>query len=261
MHHIPVLGPITRTVEDAALYLDCVAGYHPADPNSLPTPRDSYVDKLNALPARLRIAFSSTLGYAVVQKDVMARVEEAIRSFTDMGHTVELWDRSLPDVGDAWSLLFSNEIYAQLNGDLEKYRTELGKTLVASLDQARSMTMIDLIAAQRLRTALNRMLWELFDEYDLLLTPTMPTDAFGAEGPPPAKIDGTSIPLLGATAFTYPFNFTGHPAASVRAGFSNSGLPVGLQIVGPRLRDDLVLQAAYAFQQARPWNDRWPDLA
>lgn len=245
---------------DAALYLDCAAGYHPADPDSLPPPPYSYLENLGKMPVRLRIAFSPTLGYAVVQKDVAARVEEAVKSFSEMGHSVELWEGGLPDVGDAWSALFSTEIYGQLEGDLERNRKELGRTLVASLDQAKSLTVADIVAAQRVRTAVNSLLWELFDEYDLLLTPTMPTEAFAAEGPPPAEIDGTPIPLLGAVAFTYPFNFTGHPAASVPAGFSEGGLPVGLQIVGPRLRDDLVLQAAYAYEQVRPWSGRWPEL-
>ena len=88
----------------------------------------------------------------------------------------------------------------------------------------------------------------------------MPTEAFAAKGPPPGEIDGHPIPLLGAVAFTYPFNLTGHPAASVPAGLTKNGLPAGLQIIGPRHRDDLVLRASYAFEQMKPWNDRWPNI-
>jgi Asp-tRNA(Asn)/Glu-tRNA(Gln) amidotransferase A subunit family amidase len=260
MHQIPVLGPLTRTVEDAALYLDCVAGYHPADPTSLPKPSESYLQRLRNLPKGLRIAFSPTLGYARVQSDVMSRVEAAVQSFVEMGHEVELWDGVLPDVGDAWSAMFNCDIFAQLEGDLEAYRADIGKAIVSALDQVKSLSVLDIIAAQRVRTEVNRIVWELFDRFDLLLTPTMPTEAFAAAGPPPSEIDGRPIPLLGAVAFTYPFNFTGHPACSVRAGLSDSGLPVGLQIVGPRHRDDLVLQAAFAFEQARPWNDQWPEV-
>ena len=96
----------------------------------------------------------------------------------------------------------------------------------------------------------------MFDEYDLLLMPTMPMEAFGAEGPFPTEIDGEPI---NGIAFTAPFNFTGHPAATVRAGFTDSRIPCGLQIVGPRHRDDLVLQASLAYEQVRPWN-KWPDI-
>ncbi|MBN2080561.1 MAG: amidase, partial [Spirochaetes bacterium] len=112
--------------------------------------------------------------------------------------------------------------------------------------------------AQRVRTEQNRVLWNLFERFDLLLTPTMPTEAFAAGGPPPTEIDGRSISIFDAVAFTYPFNLSGHPAASVPAGLTESGMPTGLQIVGPRYRDDLVLQASRAYEMARPWNDTWP---
>jgi len=107
---------------------------------------------------------------------------------------------------------------------------------------------------------LNKVLWKYFNDFDLLLTPTMPTEAFAAKGPPPSHIDGQPIPLLGAVAFTYPFNLSGHPAATVRAGLTESGLPAGLQIIGPKHHDARVLQAAYQYEQASPWNDPWPDL-
>jgi Asp-tRNA(Asn)/Glu-tRNA(Gln) amidotransferase A subunit family amidase len=113
--------------------------------------------------------------------------------------------------------------------------------------------------AQRVRTELVSVLWRLFDRYDLLLTPTLPTEAFGAEGKMPTEIDGVPVRSpIEFVAFTYPFNLTGHPAASVRAGFTDAGLPCGLQIVGPRHREDLVLQASYAYECERPWSDRWP---
>ena len=93
---------------------------------------------------------------------------------------------------------------------------------------------------------------ELYDE----VTP----EAFAAKGPPPAEIDGQPIPLLGAVAFTYPFNLSGHPAATVRTGLTPSGLPAGLQIIGPRHCDERVLQAACLYVQAFSWNDQWPNL-
>ena len=115
--------------------------------------------------------------------------------------------------------------------------------------------------AWRKRALLNEALARIFARYQLLLTPTLPTDAFAAAGPMPREIDGVPIPTaLGGVAYTYPFNFSGHPAATVRAGFTDLGLPAGLQIVAPRHRDDLVLQAAYAYEQAAPWNHQWPKL-
>lgn len=254
------LGPLSRSVPDAALYMDCVAGYHPADPDSLPSPPFSYLECLDNIPRPLKMAFSPNLGYARVQGDVMDLVEKAVTDFDQMGHRVEIWEGKLPDVGDAWDKLVNSEIYAQIHEDLDKARPELGRTLVKSLDRAKKFTLMDEIESNKVRTELNDVLWGLFNDFDLLLTPTMPTEAFGAKGPPPAEIEGHPIPLLGAVAFTYPFNLSGHPAATVRAGLTRSGLPAGLQIVGPRHREDLVLQAAYAYEQASPWKDDWPDI-
>jgi len=260
MYHMWGLGPLTWDVGDAARYLDCVSGYHPCDPTSLPSPGSSYEKCLDEPPSGLRIGFSPDLGYARVRKDVLERVEEAVQCFEEMGHTVELWGGKLPDTGETWDNLMNCELLGQLRHTLKTYRDDLGKTLVKSLDNAGSLSMGDQIDAQRMRSKLNRKLWQFFENYDLLLTPTMPTEAFGAEGPPPSEIDGEPIPLLGAVAFTYPFNLTGHPAASVPAGFTEKGLPVGLQIIGPHLRDDLVLQMSHAYEEARPWKEVQPNM-
>jgi aspartyl-tRNA(Asn)/glutamyl-tRNA(Gln) amidotransferase subunit A len=239
-------------VEDAALYMDCVAGHHPSDPTSLPHPEIGYLDTLTRLPDRLKIAFSPTLGFARVQKDILARVEEGVKCIEDMGHTVELWEGSIPDVADAWARLMECEIYGILHESLDAHRSEMGRTLVHALDQIKTFALPHLVEAQKTRSVLNRILWEVFKSFDLLITPATPTEAFGAKGPPPHEIEGEKIPLLWAVAFTYPFNLSGHPAASVPAGVTSSGLPAGLQIIGPHHRDDLVLQMAYAYEQARP---------
>jgi len=254
------LGPLSRTVSDAAIFLDCVGGYHPADPDSLPRPSVSYAQCVNQLPPELKIGFSPDLGHARVQKDVAAIVQQAVKVFGDMGHTVNLWPGKLPDVDDAWSKLMVYELYAIVHEKLDDIRAEMGKTLVGSLELAKELDVNDFINIQTRRAQLNTVLENFFSEFDLMLTPTMPTEAFAAKGPPPAEIDGQPIPLLGAVAFTYPFNLSGHPAATIRAGLTANGLPAGLQIIGPKYRDDLVLQAAYAWEQAHPWNHKWPDI-
>ena len=256
--NLTVMGPLTRCVKDAALYMDCTMGRHPADPYSLPAPPRPYLECIDEMPRRLKIAFSPDLGYAVVQKEIMACVKTAVQAFEEMGHQVAPWPGHLPDTGEAWSALIATDIYAQLSEVLEAERDQIGRTLVAVLDHSRQMTVEQLTAIQRLRARLNADLETLFGTFDLLLTPTMPTEAFAAGGPPPSEIDGQPIPLLGAVAFTYPFNFSGHPAASVPAGLTPAGLPAGLQIVAARHRDDLVLQAAHAYEALRPWQDHWP---
>jgi len=253
------LGPLCRTVEDAAFYLDVTSGYHPADPVSLPRPQ-SYVDALKEELPPLKISFSPDMGFAPVQRDVALLAEKGARVFEELGHNVEIWKGSFPDMSETWSDLVCKELYMQLKEVLEQYRSEIGRSIVTSLDYVNSLDLDKWVQHAKAVTALNNTLWSIFDQYDLLLTPTLPTEAFAAQGPPPAEIEGQSIPILWAVAFTYPFNISGHPAATVRSGFTSSGLPAGLQIIAPRHREDLVLRAALAYEKARPWNDHWPKL-
>jgi aspartyl-tRNA(Asn)/glutamyl-tRNA(Gln) amidotransferase subunit A len=104
---------------------------------------------------------------------------------------------------------------------------------------------------------MNRTMTGFFEQYDLLLTPTTATTAFVAEGPPPPTINGQQVGPSSFIPFTYPFNFTGHPAASLPAGLSASGLPIGLQAVAPRYAEAFLLQVSAAFEAARPWS--YPD--
>lgn len=252
-------GPLTRTVRDAALYLDAVVGPHPADPDSLPHPGVSYVETLERLPPKLRIGWSPTLGYAKVQPDVMREVKQAVAVFERLGHEVEEIAEVFPQSGVPWAAISGGEVYAEIVEKIETHREEFGRGFLRGMEQIGKLTPDQYGAAQKVRAELVNLLWRLFERYDLLLTPTLPTEAFGARGDMPQEIDGRPLESpLDMVAFTYPFNLTGHPAATVRAGFTDAGLPAGLQIVGPRHRDDLVLQASYAYERERPWNDRWP---
>jgi Asp-tRNA(Asn)/Glu-tRNA(Gln) amidotransferase A subunit family amidase len=251
-------GPITRSVEDAALMLDAVAGYHPADPDSLPAPRTQYRTSLDAPLARLRMLFSRDLGYARVQSDVMRVVESAVDELRALGHEVEESPLRLPDLGRAWAYQSGAENWAEIVELVAGREHELGRGFWRGLEAASELSWRTYAEFQRERAELNHGLAEMFAGFDVLLTPTMPTDAFVARGPLPDSIDGTALESpMHAVAFTYPFNLSGHPAATVRAGFSDAGLPVGLQIVAERHRDDLVLQVAHAFERARPMVE-WP---
>jgi len=255
-----VPGPLTRTVRDAALYLDAAVGYDPSDPDSLPHPGISYLAILERLPRKLRVAFHPDFGRAIVQHDVMREVVKGVEAFKRLGYTVDVLDDNVPEVGLEWLRLTATYAYALIFDRIEAHRAEFGRAFLAGAESAQRVGWDKVAAAQRKRTELNRWCQKVFERYDLLLTPTLPSEAFAAGGPPPKEIDGKPLPdLLSAVVFTYPFNMSGHPAASVRAGMTDSGLPCGLQIVAERHRDDLVLQAAYAYEQARPWNNHWPE--
>ena len=254
-----VYGPLTRTVRDAALYMDAVVGDHEADPDSLPHPGYSYVDVLERLPKGLRIAWSPDLGYATVEPDVLREVTEAARVFEKLGYEIDEVGRIFDDTGLIWARVSGAEVYATIHEKIETHRDEFGRAFFRGVEMTKEITPELYGQAQRVRAKLVNQLWQFFEKYDLLLTPTLPIEAIDARGRWPDKIAGKPIENpLHVVAFTYPFNLSGHPACSVRAGFTDNGLPAGLQIVAPRHREDLVLQTAYAYEQARPWNDRWP---
>ena len=252
-----VHGPLTRTVADAALHLDVSVGAHPLDPNSLPHPGLSYREVLERLPRNLRIGWSGDLGYAVVQRDVGEVAYDAARVFAEQGHELRELELTAPALNKDWGLLGAFEQLGRLAPLLPAHEREFGRAFISGVKTGRSMTPERWAEIQRRREELNRWCMQLFEQVDLLLTPTLPIEAPPAKGPFPDEIDGRPFPFAGVASFTIPFNLSWHPAATVRAGFSKAGLPVGLQIVGPRHRDDLVLQAAHAFEQSRP-APNWP---
>ncbi len=254
-------GPLTRTVADAALHLDAVVGAHPLDPNSLPHPGISYREVLDRLPAGLRIGYSPDLGYAVVQTDVADVVSDAVGAFEELGHRVELVKGGPPELGRDWGIGNSFEMLGVLAPLFAEHEHEFGRTFLQGLKAGALMNPDRFADLRRRREELSRWCAELFESFDLLVTPTLPYDPPPANGPFPAEIEGRKLPWASVASFTIPFNLSWHPAATVRAGLSRAGLPVGMQIVAPRHRDDLVLQAAQAFEQARPWAHHWPRIA
>jgi aspartyl-tRNA(Asn)/glutamyl-tRNA(Gln) amidotransferase subunit A len=253
-------GPLTRSVADAALHLDVVVGAHPLDPNSLPHPGFSYRALLEDLPAGLRVGWSHDLGFAVVQSDVAEVAYEAARLFEKLGHSfVDLATRA-PDLGRDWLRVGALESFGELAHKLPEREADFGRSFLRGVLAGSEISPARWVKIRRRRFELLRWCAEIFERCDLLLTPTVPYDPPPAGGPFPAQTEGRAQPPVGVASFTIPFNFSGHPAASVRAGFSRAGLPVGLQIVAPRHRDDLVLQAARAFERERPWAHDWPQL-
>jgi aspartyl-tRNA(Asn)/glutamyl-tRNA(Gln) amidotransferase subunit A len=254
-----VYGPLTKTVEDAALVLDQVAGPSPHDPNSLPHPGLSYVAALReTLPTDLIIGWSPDLGYAVVQSDVAAAVEDGLRVFEHRGHRIERISAGPPQLAREWGRLGSFEIASRLHALLPERAADFGRTFLAGVEASSTITAEQWAAQASLRAQVNAWCADVFGRIDLLITPTVPYDPPPAGGPFPAETEGRRQVPAGVAAFTIPFNFSWHPAATVRVGRSRAGLPIGMQIVGPRHRDDLVLRAARAFERERPWHPDWP---
>ena len=252
-------GPITRCVEDAALFLDAVVGADPHDPDSLPHPGWAYRDRLDDVPRGLRIAYSGTLGYARVATAVRREVESAVRALAAaLDRPVDPLPDRFTDAGLAWAALNAFQLQAELAPIVDAHRDEWGRGFLRGVDFGARITAADVGRYQEERLRLIEETVAVFARYDLLLTPTLPTVAFPAGGPMPEGVEGEPFASpIHAVAFTYPFNLTGHPAATVRAGFADDGLPVGLQLVAQRGREDLLLQVARVYERVRPF-DEWP---
>lgn len=257
-------GPLVRSVRDAALYLDVVAGYDPVDPNSLPAPENPYLPSVETAPGSLRIAYSQDLGYAKVDAEVLRAAEQTLSQLRLMGHHIDAVDLRLPDAGVAWAYGCGAEQYAELAALAEGREGELGRGFWRGLEQSSKLSALDMGRIARTRSALNDAMTAVFAEYDLLMTPSMPTEAFAAKGPFPAEAGGEPLEgPLGAVPFSYPFNLTGHPAATIRSGLGAEGLPVGVQLVAERHCDGLVLSLARALELAQEKEGgpvHWPAL-
>ncbi len=251
-------GPITRSVADAALMLDVLTGFDPRDWSALPTPTTSFLDRLDDGVRGLRIAFSPDLGYVRNDPQVDAAVRAAAAVLADAGAHVEQADPGFADPVDAFHALWfagaASVLRAYGRDDVQKVDPGLRRVV----ERASAISTADYLDAMALRVDLGVRMGRFHQTYDLLLTPTLPITAFpkGRDVPPGwHSLDWTSW-----TPYTYPFNMTQQPAASVPCGFTSSGLPVGLQIIGPRHADALVLRAARAYERATEWTSVRPPL-
>ena len=257
------VGPMTRTVRDAALMLGVMAGADPRDPHSWSPPCD-YLAPLQEpeQPAQpVRAAWSPDLGTATVDPEVARLTAAAAQRFGELGYEV---DEASPDVADPWGLINVLWCVGEAGVHGARYpevRDQLDPGLAAIIDTAHSYRAMDVAEALRARLDYYHRMRTFMERYELLLTPTMPLPAFAAGLDKPDRIGGTELDAgLSWTPFTYPFNLTGQPAATVPCGFTGDGLPVGLQIVGRRHADSAVLAAAAAFEAAHPWAHHRPPL-
>jgi aspartyl-tRNA(Asn)/glutamyl-tRNA(Gln) amidotransferase subunit A len=253
-----VRGPLVRSVRDAARYLDVTGGPTLTDPHSLPK-QASLEDQLLSGDAverlrGLRVAWSSTLGYASTEPEVAALAHDAAQALIEAaGLVVVDVPIELPKPGTSWTVLGTLNEMAHAYEDLRdgvQDLTELFQMSVASFEHLRPEIVLK---AMRGRWATVEAAARAFSEIDLLLTPTTPTTAFEAEGRLGGTVNGKEVSLMGlSAAFTAPFNLTGQPGCSIPAGLVD-GMPVALQVVARRHDDIHCLAAAALLEQLRPW--------
>lgn len=266
-------GPITRTVEDAALAMTALAGYDPRDPYALDETLD-FVGALQQPIKGLRIAYSPNLDVFPVEPEIAEVVANAVRTFEEEGALVEEVKvgirHSQRELSDLWARLVTPLNIAGLDGlaaagidIMGQHRFDLPPEYLYWIDAGQNRTTRDVARDQAMRTEVHDALQDVFSRYDLLVTPTVcalpVTNATDGNTVGPREVAGKAVdPLLGWT-LTYPINFLGNPAASIPAGMSSTGLPIGMQIVGRRYADLDVFAASAAFERLRPWSGAYKD--
>ena len=252
------VGPMARTAADAALMLTVISEPDPRDWTALPHDARDYRDGLDRGVDGLRVAFSPDLGYADVDPEIAGIAAAAAESFAGLGAEVVHESPGFEDPQAAFRALWWAGAANGLRGLSDERMGLVEPDLAAVAEEGRKIALFDYIAADGERAVLGERMMAFHRTYDLLLTPALAVAAFDAGTISPRATDDPK--WITWSPFTYPFNMTKQPAASVPCGFTADGLPVGLQIVGPMFADHLVLRAAHAYQRAFPLTDRRPPV-
>ena len=249
------VGPIARSVADAALMLSVMSQPDSRDWTALPYERCDYREGLEAGVRGLRIAYSANLGYAKVDREVAELVKKAVRTFDDLGAKVEEHDPGFEDPQETFSRHWFPGAALVVSKVPARKRSFIDKGLREIARRGERITALEHFEAAQKRNELGLVMSRFHERYDLLVTPTLAVAAFdiGREAPKNAKS------WVSWTPFTFPFNLTQQPAASIPCGLTKGGLPVGLHIIGPKYAEAHVLRAACAFEAAHPI--AMPDLS
>src|SRR5262244_1721547 len=254
------VGPITRTVRDAAAVLDVVAGGDDRDRGSLPREVSSFLEACDGDVKGLHVAWTPDLGYAAVDPKILAVCENAAGTFETLGCHVEVVNPGWENPEEIFATMIAAQFYAAWSDRLPDAERDMDPSLVRFIRRGGAVTARDYLRAVARVEDYWREAQTFLERFDVLLMPTVAALPFAAGAHPPREIAGQDVSVLGWMPFTYPFNLTGQPAASVPAGWTDEGIPVGLQIVGRRHADATVLAASAAFEAASPWRDRRPAI-
>jgi aspartyl-tRNA(Asn)/glutamyl-tRNA(Gln) amidotransferase subunit A len=252
-------GPLARSVRDAALMLDVIAGPDDRDRHSLPGDSGpSFLSACDAGIAGLSVAWSPDLGHAVVDPEVADLCAGAAERFESLGCHVEVVRPTWDDPEEIFRVLAAAETHAALGEHMAG--GQLDRSLVALLRFGSGITLAQYLSASHARHELWTDVQRFLARFDLLICPTVAVPPFEVGRPGLKEINGRPVSPLGWMPFAFPFNLTGQPAATVPVGFTAAGLPVGLQIVGRRHADRTVLAASAAYEAAAPWAERRPAI-
>ncbi len=254
-------GPIARTVRDAALMLEVIAGHDQRNPLALREAAPAYVESLSgALPA-LRIAWSPDMGFAPPDAEVLALAEQGAFVFEALGCRVEEAQIDIGNPFDIYNPINQGDTHVAHGELLEEHAGDLHPESVVELEPGRHIDLAQYVTSLERLWHFRSQMAEFFETHDLLITPTNPVTAFPI-GEAPREIGGRAVTPHWSTFMPLfiCWNMTGYPTASVPCGFASNGLPVGILITARWGREDLVLRASAAFEKARPWAEKHPEL-
>ena len=256
---LSVIGPIVRYVSDAALMLDAMKGPFEGDKHSLPEDNIKYSDHINEKPDKLKIGYTTDLGYAkVIDNEVEKAFTKSVHKFESFGWEVEEAKFKEFDPSIAFSTMWLIMFGYELKPYLEEWKGKIEPGLELWVKAGLQYPASSLPNAMSIRSQFYQSIFEDFKDYDILLTPSTAVPAFRSDKPYPSQINGINVSPTAWQAFTFPFNLTGHPAATIPCGWTKNNLPIGLQIVGKRFQELLILQVSKAFEEIAPWQDKRP---
>jgi aspartyl-tRNA(Asn)/glutamyl-tRNA(Gln) amidotransferase subunit A len=261
------ITPMTRTVTDAALMLEAMAGPDPRDPHSLGLTVPDFVAA--ARPegdlAGVRIAWRPYLGNDKLSGEVRASCEAALDAFEAMGAIVEPVEDDFQTTEPIWLVLTQSFWNARFRRYVAQFGNRMSETLIRQMDTGAAHSAVALQEAMFERTRVFRQIEGWFSTYDLVATPTLSRTALPIDHDffAPIEIDGETAGTVRQSWYPYtlPFNLSGSPAVTLPCGFGADGLPIGLQLVGPHMGDARLLRAAALYEMAAPWADKRPEVA
>ena len=252
-------GPMTRYVKDAALMLDVMKGPHMGDRQSLPEQNISYVEEIEKKPSKLKIGYSLDLGLAkALDTDVEKAILNSLQKFESYDWITEEVKLKMRKAENAFYTLATVGTAFDFKNKLDEWKDRITPGLLKQIEVALPMTAMNLELALAQRLSCDEIMYQFFKNYDILITPTTAIPAFELGIVGPSKIKDKPISHSGWYPFTYPFNLTALPAASIPCGWSSENLPIGMQIIGKRFDEKTVLQASKAFEEVSPWQEKKP---
>ena len=253
------VGPMARTVRDAALLLTAVAGFDRRDPFAVAEPVPDFLAACDQPVKGMRIAWSPTLGYASPMSEVVGLCEQAVQTLEELGCEVELVDKVMEhDPIDMWMSEFYAGVGTRLKtmfaGQTERLDPAVAEVLSGALDRTLEEYWTQVFNRYRFREEMRRFM----EKYDLLVSPVLPVPAFDVGLDVPPQMPDANV--ISWVRYTYPFNLTGQPGASLPVGFTGAGLPVGLQLISKTIRETDIFRISAALESARPWIDKKPPM-